>query len=481
MTPSTIINVTEAPYNAIGDGLLSTGDDAIIKQALRDAKSTDSFVFLPHGTFYYESEMYEPYNNVPREYEDWRLFGDGVIIGSDIMLSPTVPVGKNQTLKCYKDRTFGRYDSAVGQTITINSGMGQEKKNTPICGTHSPGLVDSYFGRDHVAQFIGASSFEPDVLEGSIEYTQNTVTNVKIPELDIRVGMIIQTVEENPFASIVTGLELANNRIRVQGWHRNDGTTGKIGTPDANTPCIINPNTKIFGQNIIVSATGDGSSTGANHAAGIELSVLTGERDTPAPGTYGIDMALLQGSYIDVGYQIRGKRNISFWSNSAGGKGKVGYLSSNDDRGFVAKDCIYPIEIVKTYTTETGQEERAVFTVSNKGDVTATSLNTAELNGATIKSFDSHVNGEITSMWKKITSIVSPCQGGKALITGFNSSGGKQGMWEILFRVGLVTVSTHSSDGTDLGVEFKMENEDLYMRTTKSPGTLIMKAQITLL
>jgi hypothetical protein len=187
---------------------------------------------------------------------------------------------------------------------------------------------------------MSAYSFVPDVLNSSTTYTSTTLTNASVASLyaagSIKPGMIIDTLH----ATICTGRvqSVAGNVITVDVWYARSG--GGPTTPASSTGAIINPNNKIFGQNIVVSAAGNGTTTGSQKFSGVELNLGTPPSATPIAGTWGYDIAITSGSYIDLGFQVRGKRNISYFSNNAGGAGLFGFYSIGDATAFRSDDAV---------------------------------------------------------------------------------------------------------------------------------------------
>lgn len=310
-------------YGAVGDGV--TNDTA----AFTAAQLAHSFIEVPAGLTC----------KVNAGLDYWKFYGRGAVAepGRQWTLPPFPQTGS--LTKAYIARTFGILETAVGSSITINSGIAQTKENTQILGTNTVGLAQIYTDRDHVAQYISSYSFTPDVLDATTTYTAVTMTNAAVGALNaagkIKPGMIVDTRH----ADICTGIiqSVAGNVITVDAWYARSG--GGAMTPATLTGAIINPNNKVFGVNVVVSAVGNGTTTGAQKFTGFELDLGTPASGAAIAGTWGFDMVSTTGSYIDIGFQVRGKRNITYFSNSAGGAGLTGFYSIGDATAFRSDDA----------------------------------------------------------------------------------------------------------------------------------------------
>lgn len=435
--PGAILRNTEDKileyYPSVVDyGATGTGDDTA---AFTLAQNANKFIEIPEGMTF----------NVSPGLNYWQFFGRGSVSEPGWQWSLT-PYPQTDSLgKHYVERTFGTHEQAVGQSITINSGSGQTKENTQVLGADTKGLAQYYTDRDHVAQYISAYSYIPDVLDATTTYTATSLTNSAISALNaagkIKPGMIIDTQH----ATICTGRvqSVSGNTITVDVWWPR---VGAAVTPANGTGAIINPNNKIFGQNIVVGTSGNGTTTGASKFAGIELDLFTPPSSSPVFGTWGYDMAVL-GGYLDVGYQIRGKRNISFFSNNAGGGGLFGFRSVGDSRAVSIKDATSKaIEVV------TGGSER--FAVDPNG--------TTHIAGGAV-----HFIEEIQTT-ATFTSIGLPWvigHGALFYITGFNPVNGREGKFVIAAN-NTSAGNVHNSDGTGALVEFRVSGNTLQIKAT---------------
>lgn len=310
-------------FGAVGDGVVN--DTA----AFTAAQAAHAYVEVPTGMNC----------KVDAGLDYWKFYGRGTAFepGRQWTMAPYPQTGA--ITKAYVARTFGVLETSVGSSITVNSGIAQTKENTQVLGTDTVGLAQVYTDRDHVGQFISSYSFVPDVLDSTTNYTGTTLTNTAVGPLNtagkIKPGMIIDTLHAIPCTGRIQSI--SGNVITVDAWYARNGGASMI--PATATGAILNPNNKIFGQNIVVSGTGNGTTTGAQKFSGVELDLSTPASTVPISGTWGFDMAVL-GGYIDLGYQIRGKRNISYFSNNAGGAGLFGFYSIADGTSFRADDSV---------------------------------------------------------------------------------------------------------------------------------------------
>lgn len=422
-----------ADYGAVGDG---TDDTA----AFILAQNAHPFIEVPAG---FTCKV-----NAGLQY--WKFFGRGSVSEPGRTWSLTAQPQTAQQNKHYVE-TFGTYEGAAGQAISINSGLGQDKGNTPILGADSQGLAQVYSGRDHVGQIIYAKGFIPDVLDATTAYTLNTLGNVAVSGLyaagKIKPGMIIDTQHTNPCTGIIKSV--GGNTIEVDAWWPKVGASPI--TPANGVGAIINPNNKIFGQNVVVQTTGNGGTTGARNSVGIEINMITPASATPIQGTYGYDLSVLNGGYLDVGYQIYGKRNISFYSNNATGGGEYGFRSVGDRRGLSVEDAITtPIDVIQAGVSK--------FSVSPLGLIS--SAGGVDLSAVKFRSIGpNQVNTNLANVGTE------PTNGSFTWITGYNISGGAEASFVLVVRDGVVD-KILSSDGSGLGITFSVVRRQLKMKTT---------------
>jgi len=404
--------------------------------AFQSAQASREFTFIPEGYVF----------RVLAGLDYWKFYGQGRVIEPTrewtLSAFPQVPVlGKH-----YVPRTYGTYETAAGHSVSVNSSSGQRIENTQVSGTDTrdtKGLAQSYSGRDHVGQFIGAYGYVPDVLDSTTSYTVNSLDNATVPGLNVagklKVGMVIDTLHATPCTGRITGIN--GSVISVDAWWPKVGAAPIA--PASGTGAIINPNNKIFGQNIVVSSLGNGTTTGAQSFAGMEIDLHTPDSPTSIPGTWGIDMVTV-GGFADVGYQIRGKRNISFSSNPAGGGGNYGFMSAGDKRGVSVQDAVNAaIEVItggisKFFVAPTGEAKAVEFLTGATGRIRG---------GVTAQASTTPVNLGLPG--------VAPNFGHLIFVSGFNTSGGATFVHLLLIRVGAV-IQIGGFDATGLTVAYSI-------------------------
>lgn len=415
-------------FGAVGDGV--TDDTA----AFTAAQAAYSYIKIPAG---FNCKV-----NAGLNY--WKFFGEGSAFEPNRQWTVNPFPQTGGMSKTYVPRTFGIYENAVANSITANSTDAQRITNTQVLGTDAQGLAQVYNDRDHVAQYISSSSFTPNVLNSSTTYTATTITNTAISGLTVKPGMIIDTVHTIPCTGIAESI--SGNTITVSAWYPRTPTGGGAVTPADGVGAIINPNNKIFGQNIVVSASGNGTTTGAQKFSGVELDLITPVSATPIGGTWGYDMAVLQGGYIDIGYQIRGKRNISYYSNNSGGAGLYGFKSDGDNRAVSINDAAIPIEVIA------GASQ--VFGVGSTG---ITSIGASNMRG-----FGPF---QTTATFTSIGSGWTTGYGGLFYVSGYNPSTGAEG--KFVFAANSASVGQiYNSDGSGCTVEFQVSGNTLQIKAT---------------
>lgn len=300
----------------------------------------------------------------------WKFFGKGSVWENGRLwsLSPFPQTGA--LLKGYTSRTYGKYESAAAAAFTANSNVAQTKENCQINGTTTSALAvrNDY---DHAAFFASCYSYTPDILDGTSTYAANTITNAAIGVLyatgALKPGMFILTLHATPCLGEVQSV--SGNVATVDGWYLQ--STGAATTPANAIGAIVNPNNKVFGGNLEVSATGNGTTTGANRVAGLEIGVTTATSGTPVAGTYGVDLVSRGGSYMDLGFRMRGKVNYAFFSDPAGGNALYAFRADAPGRGLSVVDAtVAPIEV------QVGGGANTVFGVAPSGGLTISPLNT---------------------------------------------------------------------------------------------------------
>jgi hypothetical protein len=177
------------------------------------------------------------------------------------------------------------------------------------------------------------------------------------------------------------------------------------------------------------------------------MDLFTGASASPIANTWGIDVVSAGGGYIDIGVQVRGKRNISYYSNNAGGAGLYGFKSDGDARGLSISDATtVPIEVILGGTQ--------VFNVGTNG--------TARMGQVFVRGDGAT---QCTTTFVNTGAAFTSTYGGLYYVTGFNVSGGTEA--KFLLAVNNTGVgSVFASDATGLGITFQVSGQQLQIKTT---------------
>lgn len=348
-----IVSVTD--FGAVGSG----GDDTAVFTL---AQASHSFIEVPAGLVCH----------VTAGLQYWKFFGRGQVVedGQEWSLAPYPQTGAMG--KFYVERTRGNRESAVGLAVTVNANVGQTRDNAQILATDDIGALAVRGDYDHVAIFASSYSYVPDLLDATSTYTATTVTNASIATLyatkKLKVGDYLLTRHATPLLGRVKSVSGTTATV-VGGWYLS--STGLTATPANGTGVIVNPNNKAFGANIEVSATGNGTTTGAARCAGLEIGVTTATSGTPIAGTYGVDVVSRGSGYMDLGFRMRGKVNYAFFVDQAGGSALYGFRADGAGRGLSVVDAtVAPIEI------QSGGGANTILGVAPSGALTISPLNT---------------------------------------------------------------------------------------------------------
>lgn len=302
----------------------------------------------------------------------WKFYGKGIVVedGQEWSLAPYPQTGAMG--KFYVERTRGNRESAVALAVTANANVGQTRDNAQVLATDDIGALAVRGDYDHVAIFSSCYSYVPALLDNTSTYTATTVNNATIAALyaakTLKVGDYILTRHATPLLGRVKSVSGTTATV-VGGWYLS--STGLAATPANGTGAIVNPNNKVFGANFEVSATGNGTTTGAARCAGIEIGVTTASSGTPIPGTYGIDVVSRGSGYMDLGFRMRGKVNYAFFADQAGGSALYGFRADGAGRGLSVVDAtVAPIEI------QSGGGANTILGVAPSGALTISPLNT---------------------------------------------------------------------------------------------------------
>jgi hypothetical protein len=424
-------SVSVKDFGAVGDGVT---DDT---SAFTAAQAAHEHIRVPPGLNC----------KVNSGLDYWKFYGEGAVFEPNRQwtLNPFPQTGGMS--KTYNPRTFGTYETAVANSVTANSSpaTGQRITNTQVLGTNAQGLAQVYTLRDHVAQFAMINRFTPDVLDASTSYTATTVTNAAISGLNVKPGMVIDTQHSLKFTGIVRSV--SGTTITVDAWWPATPNGAPPGTPANGVGAIINPNSKLYGQNIVVGGGGNNTTTGARDITGVELNMFTGASSSPVLNTWGYDMTSFGGGYLDVGYQIRGPRNISYFSRPEGGNGQFGFYSKGDNRGLRIEDPVQnAIELI------VGGQSR--FALQPTG--------TMFMRSGRLR----HIGPQqTTGSFVSIGDAWTTGYGALFYITGFNVANGQEGKF-LLAANNTSTGVIYNSDGSGTTVQFQISANTLQIRAT---------------
>lgn len=141
-----VLNVTESPYGAAGDG--TTDDRAAIQQAIDDATGGDT-VYLPANTYALD------------EWEDDPHWGSALYIGANKEGDSFAIAGEGpETVLKFNDGSTGKYTPAL---LSVNPGeadsgkLDVDVKNLVLDGNHRDGSVDPGRGVDIHQQFTSSN------------------------------------------------------------------------------------------------------------------------------------------------------------------------------------------------------------------------------------------------------------------------------------------------------------------------------------
>jgi len=409
-------------FGAVGDGV--TFDTA----AFTSAQAASSYVYLPaNKTFLVGAGL-----------NYWQFYGPGVVFENGQQWDSNPTPQDSKVLRAYRTRTFGNRENAVGVTFSINSADAQTRANTQVLGTTTQGMAQTYNDRDHVGMYGQSWTYEPDVTSASTTYTATTLTDTTVSTLaaagKLTRGMIIDTKHATPLTGRIQFW--AGNVITVDGWWTRG--TGVAGTPANGTGAIINPNTKIWGQNTNIFVGGLASNNQAKKGTGYEIGLSCDP--TIGVGVWGFDAVTLQGT-PERHFSSRGSATYGYYAET----GKAyGFTSKTNTRGFSSQDDTLPYEAVQGGTT--------VYTINSDG---STSSNT-------IKSIGVAPTQCTNAAFVNVGPLPS-AYGGMFWISGFNTANGNEANFVMMVRSGLAAFVAQS-DGSGLAIAFQATGRQLQIK-----------------
>lgn len=194
-------------YGATGDG--KTDDTQAILKAYDDAKTLNSFVIVPEGTYFAK------FDTLP----DSKVFcGTGVIINDGKRFNVSTNTdhygnGKPQNSVAFSRYTFGRFNNAAA--VSVNANTDDEAAVVGI-EDDSSGL-SAYDNRDSVALFTTNTSGGWFIKTAATEFGKDYfIVDSSVDLSGVRVGMFVDTDETTKSTGIITGV--IGNRVNVNKW-----------------------------------------------------------------------------------------------------------------------------------------------------------------------------------------------------------------------------------------------------------------------
>ncbi|WP_148250178.1 hypothetical protein [Raoultella terrigena] len=140
--------------------------------------------------------------------------------------------------------TYGMRKNAVVSTFIANN---SNPLNVPVLGLSSVSSLAQYIDRDSVALYSENNSPPYRYWEkiNGASITPTSISNAGIDPVNIKIGMIIETLTEPKWATYVVAVK--KGKITTAGWV--NLSTKHMGTPKNGTPLVINPITKIWAAN----------------------------------------------------------------------------------------------------------------------------------------------------------------------------------------------------------------------------------------
>jgi len=428
-----------------------------VGRKLREYPSVSDFGAVGNGTTddtaaFILAQAAAPFVRVPNNFvckvaaglNYWKFFGEGKVFEPGIQWDVSRTPQTGAIAKLYKPRTFGTYEQATGMSVTINSGQGQTRNNTQVLGAGTQGMAQSYVSRDHVAFYIGSSSFDPILMDATTNYTATTLVNSTVSALyaagSLLAGMIIDTAHAIPFTGRIQSV--AGTVITVDAWYPATPGGAGSGTPANNFGATINPNSKIWCQNSLLFVNGNSTNNQAKKGSGYELGLFVGAGGTGA-GVWGFDCQSQAGK-PEALHMARGGPRLFSYLNLAGAD--YGYRSESATRGFSSNNETYPFEAI---TAGVG-----VWNVNNDGGTISAGVRRGGI-----------VPTAASTVFVNVDTVNPVGYGGLYWISGFNIVGGAEFHSLVMTRSGVVTIISNS-DNTGLGITYQVSGRRLQIKCT---------------
>lgn len=240
-----------------------------------------------------------------------------------------IPNSYNNPTVCY-NMTYGRYRHAVAFAAVANS---TTYNNVQVVGggRTNPEVLASYTSRDSVAAFI--SNYGTVAISGSsTTFTSTSVTATWSTSISkVPVGAFVD-VQDGSTLYTGTIQSINGDTVNVDQWTISPSSPIATGTPTNGSPSILNPQTKIWGQNAVVTI---GSGTQPTACAGYEMDIVVNETGITS---WGYDCVNLGSEAATIGFVARGQiinpfaylnpsNNEIIWSVNADGSMSCNYMT----------------------------------------------------------------------------------------------------------------------------------------------------------
>lgn len=269
-------------------------------------------------------------------------------------------------------------------------------------------------------------------------YTATTLTDTTVGTLAaagklIR-GMIIDTKHVTPLTGRIQSW--AGNVITVDAWYTR--TTGVAATPANGTGAVINPNTKIWGQNTNIFVGGLASNNQAKKGTGYELGLSCDP--TIGTGVWGFDAVTLLGT-PERHFSSRGSATYGYYAET--GKAYA-YKSNSNGRGFSSQDDTLPLEVLQGAST--------VYAVNSDGSALSNGVKRIGV-----------LPAQCTNAAFVNVGPLPAAYGGMFWVSGFNTANGTEASFVIVVRSGVAGFA-FQSDGSGLAIAFQATGRQLQIK-----------------
>jgi len=241
--------------------------------------------------------------------------------------------------------TFGTYATATVSSLIANGAGNNLPQVLGITLDGDSGLA-LYPDRDSVVSYRANQSHKPLVDSTSVTYTVNSVIcSLALDLSQVLIGMIIDTHHTPKYSGIITAIN--GNIITVNNWYQ-IGNTAKGQIPPNTFGIMINPVTKIWGDNVdLFLNVGDPEIP----CSMVEYDLINNQ--STASNKNGIDMMSMGNIGGDAGFMTRNSQPSNLWN--------MGFFDNGSKASFVGGSAITTDQLLQN--TVTG------FSISNDGKV----------------------------------------------------------------------------------------------------------------